>query len=300
MKPKFDLEDKRVKQSIEELKLVQEKALSAEPKIEKAVIPIAYKENPNNTHYYPEQIGSGVLVHINNHYFIFTATHVLLDLGQYGIITGVGNGQETEILTGDRYSTGKIETPKDDPYDASVYHITSNLSTEMKEKALELSDFEFQEAPLTNSIYLVSGFPSKLSVSEKGIIKSKKDLFTTFEYNLEIYNKLKYLPKSHIILAYEDLILNENQWKTSPRPKGMSGGAIIRVEGISISPKGKSNKEPIQKLSSIMTQHHREKNKNPGYILGTRLNVFLGLIDTNFPKLLDNFINSQNANKHQL
>ncbi|MGE8723365.1 hypothetical protein ACO2KH_18690 [Leptospira terpstrae] len=290
MKPKFDIKDPRVKKAMEELAKIQQFALSADPKIEKAVIPIAYYKDPDKKLSRPELNGSGVLIKIKNLYFIFTATHVLLPLKHNAIITGVGNGDFIENLSGERYSTGNPDYPEDDQYDATVYHITSGMSNMLKEKALNLSDIELKEIPQTKSIYLVSGFPAKKSLSEKGKIESKKDLFASFEFSLEIYEKLNYNPKSHIILTYEDLVLTKEQWLTSPRPQGVSGGAIIRINGLSIFPTNIETKTPVQKLSSIMTQHHREKNRNPGYILGTRINVFLGLLKKYFPKLVDDFL----------
>lgn len=77
------------------------------------------------------------------------------------------------------------------------------------------------------------------------------------------------------------------KWQTSPSPKGMSGGAIIKVQGIQMSPPFSSNNNAKQLLSAITIEQGREKYGKPGVIVGTRIGVHLGLIEKFLPGLID-------------
>ena len=101
------------------------------------------------------------------------------------------------------------------------------------------------------------------------------------------YSCLQIDKNTHIALAYEDQVIMDKKWQTSPIPKGISGGAIIKVEGVKVFPPLLSKSEPKQLLSAITIAQRREKQGKPGVLIGTRINVHLSLIEKFLPSLID-------------
>jgi hypothetical protein len=91
---------------------------------------------------------------------------------------------------------------------------------------------------------------------------------------------------SHIALAYEKHVLVNGKWQLSPIPRGISGGAIIRIEGTNVLSERNRMPNPKQLLTAITIEHRKEKGDKPGCLIGTRTNVYLELIKKFMPDLL--------------
>jgi hypothetical protein len=300
MKSKIDLKNPVVKQAIQSLHEKTVAALNVTQKVERAVIPIyaLLKTKPHQKpKRKPEQIASGVIVNIKDHYFIFSATHVFLEIGSYGLLTGVGDGSALETLFGERLSTGKASLPKEDIYDATVFHIKSELSASLKEIALTLDDFDLSNEQDDKPIYMACGFRIKKSNTQGSQAKCKRDCFPSIEYNNEHYAGLGFNSNSHIALAYEKKTLINNQWFSSPIPRGISGGAIIKFAGTNAF--SSENKDIRQLLTAITIEYHEEKGVKKGALIGTRVRVHLGLLYQDMPDLFTEYIESVN-NKNDL
>lgn len=291
MKPKINLASPITKLGISYYNSQVKKALELEDNVEKGVIPIA-SVPPTKAHQKPkvkpEQIGSGVLINIKDQYFVFSATHVFVNFEGNALITSPPGRNQIEVLAGERYSTGSFNT-KVDKFDATVFHIQSQMSDKLKEIAISLDDIDFDTDRSVKSIHMITGFLVKDSNTSGNEMKSKAKNFPTIE--LDNYDEYGYDLDNQILLAYEDQVLAGNQWQTSPIPRGMSGGAIIKAQGTSLSfqelGEGKTEK---QLLSGITIEHHRDKGRKKGFVLGTRINVFLGLIYQFYPNILDEFL----------
>jgi len=296
MKPDIDLKSPIFEQVRDWFLKESKKALKAPQKVEKAIIPIytipKTKEHLKKKKKF-EQIGSGILIKIKDSYFVFTAEHVFEDTGEYAIAIGAGDGSPIQQFEGSRYSSKNPNKIKKDIYDAAVYHIEVELPENFKSKSITLDQIDLDGYDSEKPVFLISGFRVKDSNTEGNAVRSKRKSFTTIEFKEEEYSSFKFPIESHIVLAYEDQMLVDNNWKMTPRPKGMSGGGIIKIIGTTTSKV--SNKEIgfKQVLSAITIEQHREIHNQPGKLIGTRLNVHLGLIYQFFPELVNDFLDSK-------
>lgn len=285
MKPIFDLDDPGVNKAIEILRAQMEKALNVPQRVESAVLPIFFTLKSLTK---PEQVGTGVAFCIKNEHFIFSASHVFHDISSYALLVGTGGGERLAVLSGERFSTkkGPSGTHIDDPIDASVFHIQSGLTDQIKDVALSFNDLDLTQPDQSHSVFMAAGFRSKKSRTINNEAKGKRECFPSVEYGELEYSSLGLHKTTHIALAYEDKVLINGGWQTSPSPKGISGGAIIKVEGVNLRPPFSSSQQPRQLLSAITIEMRREKDGRPGVLIGTRVGVHLGLIDQYIPGLI--------------
>lgn len=286
MKPSFDLDNPIVKQAIQVHQKQVEKAWGVPQRVENAVLPIYWTLKSKRK---PEQIASGVVLRIKDEFFVFSASHVFDSIGNYCLLIGAGNGTLLATLAGDRFSTlkGVSGTHADDPIDASVFHIQQGITNGIKNIALTFEDLDFFQPDTSKSIYMAAGFRTKKSYTKGRFSNSERECFPSLEYGNDEYSLLGIDKKYHIALAYENQVLMNGQWRTAPTPKGMSGGAIIKVAGVTMSPPFVAHPEPRQLLSAITIEQRREKTGKPGVLVGTRIGVHLGLIDKFLPNFLD-------------
>lgn len=293
MKPKIDLKSPIFKIVADWFMKESKKALQAPQTVEKAIIPIyaipETKQHRKKEIKY-EQIGSGVIVEIKDEYFVFTAEHVFDGTGDYAIAIGAGDGSPIQQFNGSRYSSNNSTTCTKDIYDAAIYHIEREMPQTFRNIAITLDRIESDGYDSKKPIFLISGFRVKDSNTKGNAVRSKRKSFTSIEFDEEEYSSLKFPKESHIVLAYEDQMLVDCNCKMTPRPRGMSGGGIIKVLGTTTSEIDNQKKELKQVLSAITIEQHREKHNKPGKLIGTRLNVHLGLIYQFFPELLDNYL----------
>lgn len=293
MKPKIDLDNAITKIALKIHRNEVEKALDIEQSVEKAVLPIysvpkSKVHNPKKTK--PEQIGSGVLVNIKNEYFIFSATHVFCEFEDKALLLGTSGYNLIENIAGERLSSESLDK-KIDKFDATVFHIQSEMSETLKEVAITLKDFDFDGHDDLKPIFMITGFLAKESNTSGNEIKSKAKNFPTIE--IEEYSEYGYDKVSQILLSYENQTLVDNRWLMTPIPRGMSGGAIIKAQGTKLNFKDKTAKEKKQLLSAITIEQHRDKGEKLGFVLGTRINVHLGLIYQFMPELLEDFLKNR-------
>lgn len=290
MKPKINLEDPIIRRGLELITTQTRHALNTPQEVEKAIIPIyaiptAKKhQKPKRK---PEQFGSGVLLKIKDQFFILSSTHLFEGFEGYVLLTGSGKGSQIEYLSGERFSSGKVESPYLNQLDATVFHIQSALSKDLEEVALSLDDLEFENDETEKPIYLMSGFRVKKSNTSGNTINSKREAFPSQEVSGDTYKLYNIDNKSQFILAYEDDILVNGAWQKSPIPRGFSGGGVIKIEGTDILNPLLNITKTNQKLRAIITEQHRQKNNKPGILISTKINVHIGLIYQFLPNLFD-------------
>lgn len=297
MKPNIDTDSLVFKMAQALMSKEVKSALEIEMKVENAVIPISailptkMHRNPKKK---PEQIGSGVLVNIRDQYFVFSSTHVFTVFEGKSFFTSISGHSVIEQISGERFSTGTIDT-KVDKLDATVFHIQNEISTELKNIAISTDDFDFSGIDNDKPIFMITGFRVKESNTSGNLIKTKARNFPSVE--IGDYNPYGIDPNSQILLAYEDQIFVDGLWQKSPKPKGMSGGGIIKAQGTSLNIKNintKTRKPLRQLLTAITNEQHNDKGSKLGYLVGTRINVYLGLIHKFLPGLLDDFLTNYN------
>ena len=293
MKPKIDLTSPITQLIIKIQQIEAKKAWEMENSVEKAVIPIcslpATKAHQKKKEK-PIQTGSGVIVKIKNEFFIFSATHVFENFNGMGLLTSPPGRNQIEQISGERFSSGNLAT-KIDKFDATVFHIQSEISQPLKDLAITLDDFDFEGYDPIKPIFMITGFLAKESNTAGNEIKSLANNFPTIE--LDDYKGYGYEKEDYILLSYENQVLINNRWQMTPIPRGMSGGAIIKAQGTSLKNFGKERKRDKQLLSGITIEQHRDKGNKLGFLLGTRVNVFIDLIHKFMPEVLEEFLKSK-------
>lgn len=287
MKPNINLANPIVKKAINEYQKIMIEALEIPQDVEKAVLPIYFPPKLNKK---PIQIASGVLVCIKNEYLIFSASHVFDSIGNYQLLTGDSAGNLILSIEGERFSTGKGKsgTLTDDPIDASVFQIKSFIPDSLKDLAITIQEFDLSPSHIDkNSVYIAAGFRSKKSNTSGNVIKSKREGWPSIEISDDEYIRNKMDANYSIALRYENQILLNGIWQTSPTPKGFSGGAIIRLDGMNILNEETTKSDKKQLLSGIIIEQRRGKGNEKGILIGTRIDVHLTLIKHFLPELLD-------------
>ncbi len=291
MKPKIDLKNPLIKLAIDAIQMQTNIALETQQTVEKAIIPI-YALPKAKGHKNPktkvEQYGSGVLVNIKEQYFILSSTHLFEAFDGYTLSTGDGKGSLLQSLSGERISSGHIESPYSNQLDATVFHVQSELSDSLKGMAIGLDDLEFEDDKEgTKPVYLAAGFRIKKSNTSGNQVKTKGEAFPSAEVNSKTYELYNIDKQAQFITSYEDDILVEGNWKKSPIPRGFSGGGLIKIEGTNILDLKFLPNQTKQKLRAIIIEHHRGKINKPGVLISTKINVHIGLIYKDMPELFD-------------
>ena len=259
------------------------KALDADRLIENAVLPFYALVRDR-----PEQTGSCVALKIKDSYFLLTASHVIDATGNHGVLVGVGGGQRLAALGGERFSSakGKSGTHNDDPVDASVFHIQSDVPAKIQSVALTLENLVSYDSDSTPCVYGSVGFRANKTRTGGSQSTVLYELFPSLEYKDDEYAELSLDKTYQLALAHEDLIWTGKEWQTSPQPRGFSGGAIIKFAGLPILPMNETTTEVRPLLSAITIEQRREKAGKPGVLIGTWINIHLGLIAKYLPALL--------------
>lgn len=279
----FDLKDPRIRKIIEVAREHFLKAWNADRRVEQAVLPIHFQMKAEGK---ASQVASCVALEIENECFLLSASHVFDDIKDHRLLISAGNGELLHSLGGERVSTlrGVSGAHQDDPLDASVFHVQSAVPESLRKVALTLADIDLQPFEPERWVCAAAGFRCSQSSLIGNTANSRNELFPSIEYDEDIYALLKLDPKMHLALAYENQIIINGEWQTSPTPRGFSGGAIIKFKGIPILPDHSDAKiKPM--LAAITIEQRREGRNIPGALIGTRIRVHLSLIHKHFPEL---------------
>lgn len=283
---KPNLSDSRVQEALAIIKRQYNHALDVPSKVEDAVLPIYF---PTRDDQRPEQIASGVVVKIQNDFFVFSASHVFDDIGEYQLLLGVGDGRKLLSLQGERFSSARGPSGKhaDDSIDASVFHIQSPLANDLEPFALSVADLDWGQNQSERSVFITAGFRTKESRTRGRQAFANRAGIPSLEYSELEYSALELDSSLHIAIAFEDQIWTGAQWQTSPSLRGISGGAIARITGISVTHPFSVSDNAKQLLTAIVIEQRREKHGKPGAIVGTRISVHLSLIQKFLPNILE-------------
>ena len=287
---KVDFNDPMVRHLLDSYQRSMAIALNAPQQVESAVRPIYWPFKQGKK---AQQGGTGVVVRIGDEHFVFSASHVFDDIRNYVLLLGAGNGELLATLSGDRFSTprGPSGTHEDDLVDASVFHIQSGLTEAIEQCAITLKDFDLEGRDRFRSAHLVIGFKVNRSYVDGDHGHTRREAIPTVELSDEDYAKLGIDPKMNIALAYENKGYVDGRFQDAPGLKGLSGGAIVRVDGVSLmAPIFPAAGVVTQRLAAITIARRKEKLGKPGAIVGTRIGVHLGLIENYLPGLLPKFV----------
>jgi hypothetical protein len=282
-KPKFDLTHPVVSAGIELYKQRATLAYEMAASQDDAVRPVfALNEHTQSVHH----VGSCVLLKVRNETFALSASHVFDDVGKYQLL--IGCGDRLHSLGGDRFSSkrGASGTHRDDPIDASVFHITADVAKEIGASTLTLQDLDLVPADRSPEFYVATGYRVSQSKSNSRGHTTRLDRYPSIELNDDHYERLNRSREMHLLLAFEEQVLVDGKWQTAPSIRGFSGGAMFRIPDL--SPFASQTKTDFGKvkLAAILIERHKgEGDRFSSAAIGTRLGVHFGLIHKFLPEL---------------
>ncbi|HIH8976156.1 TPA: hypothetical protein ACYUTM_001227 [Serratia marcescens] len=287
MSKKLDLKEPLTKKIIERMNIHFAICLDNTLQIEKCVNSVLF---PIKNEMRPEAIGSGVFVHINGEYFLFSASHVFDEIGSYQLLMSCEGERYVTTFKGERFSSAKGLSGKhiDDPYDSSVFHIQDDISDNIKKLSLNYDDLDIIEPDSFLHSYVVSGFYAKKAKFINGAINCSRASFGTNELPNEVYSLLGINREWHISLSYEKDTISDGRYTRSPTPLGFSGGGIFKFSSFDLTNFNYKPKIERPKLSAITIEHRKEKGSAPGVLIGSRIKQHLALIKHYLPGFLDN------------
>lgn len=152
-----------------------------------------------------------------------------------------------------------------------------------------MEDLDLCDTDELGCVHIAVGFRAKISNTIGDQSNTKREYFLSHELNSSGYQVLNLKRESHIAIHYENQIAMGDRWQTSPIPKGISGGAMIRVANVPmiIRPEHVPCDDiPQQLLRGITIEQRRERDRKPGAIIATRISSHVGLINRYLPGLI--------------
>lgn len=279
-KPKIDLSDPRARAAIEAYKRQSVVALNIASTFDDAVRPLfALNQRTNKV----EHEGSCVLLIIANHFFALSASHVFDAVGEYELL--IGCGSRLHSLAGERFSSlrGPSGTHRDDPIDASVFHITADVPPEVRACALSLANLDLVVAKRADGFFVASGYRVSQSRATDEGHSTELERFPSLELGEDHYAHYRCQRDVQLLLAFEDQVLVDMKWQTAPSIRGFSGGAMFRIDGVSVGLPPQVT-APQAKLAAILIERRKgERNAYHSVAVGTRLSTHFGLIHKFLP-----------------
>ena len=217
----------------------------------------------------PTPLGSGVLVQIENWFFIFSAAHVIAEFKNRIIWAAHGSGNgDLKAIQGEMHFrlTGRAEmgSHQNDPIDAAVALLPRGSPNELLSGATEASEFDTGRR-LEEPRYLLLGLPANrtgVDGRRKEIRTERKPLIFS-EVGDSVYAKMGYDKRTHLLLVWHSKWNSVAGRHAARNLAGSSGGGIWSFD--------LSSADVPPKLAATFTEiPHRHGRK---VIVGTRIHV---------------------------
>jgi hypothetical protein len=234
------------------------------------------------TNFGPQQIGSGLLLQVEDAHFLLTAAHVT-DERRSNVLLIPAQGKFVNLF-------GLfIESPlppsglrKDDHLDVAVVRLSPELVARLHENLLFLDhdDCDLADVTAPGDVYTIVGYPARKSGIEGNAVVTDQFSLSGDGVMDKRFDELGLDRRVHVIVQVraKRAIHYSNMLKSQPPyPEGMSGGGIFAWS--KALPELSALSQP--KLVGILTEYHAHKN---AYV-GTRLHAHLIAIHRNDPSL---------------
>jgi hypothetical protein len=96
-------------------------------------------------------------------------------------------------------------------------------------RALSLINLDTSPPPSERWIQFALGYRASQSGAMGRMLSSPLDLIPSFEFDDGTYEVLRINRAEYTASAYDDEVPVDGRWQASPKPKGMSGGAILDI-----------------------------------------------------------------------
>lgn len=278
-----DPADPRVRALLDALHPRAERAYELAESFADAVRPVFALDNSGRRF---EQVGSCVLVAMQQEVFALSAAHVFELIGEYVVPIGCGN--KVHYVHGDRFSSlpGRSGTHADDGIDAAVLHVHEPPDA-FRIVALPADRLDLVPRPVTPEFCVALGYRVKRSRIVGTSSRSHQNILVSCDAFPDDYARLGVDPERFFVAGYGTDILVGDRWQPSPSPKGMSGGALVRIDGLPVDPFHPPQDRPIPRLTAITTERRRATKTTPQVLVGARIGFHLSLIRQFMPDALE-------------
>lgn len=223
----------------------------------------------------PEPFATGVLLQVDDHYFLITAAHVIDGLDPKTV--GIMINNTFYILNGTVHYTQLSSSKQNASIDLAIWLLSSEVVAELKQKYsfLQLSEVSAEHVIIDKPQYLVVGFPvtrTKLNL-RKAKLAVQPFIFLTNQAEPKLYSKLRFTEQSHILLAYRKAKIKNFESGLvvqGPDPHGVSGSGLWFLPEVIVEPE---KDVPIE-LVGIMTEFHSQLN----VLVSTRIHLVLEIL----------------------
>ncbi len=171
---------------------------------------------------------TGVLVKINNQYFIFTASHVIRDIYDKGNKLFVSTTNGVVMIKGHNDST---DLEKDNDTDLAYIVLERDLAELLGKSQVFLSQEKLGDLifDVPSTQYLIVGYPAANIKDENNIVHTGAQMYLTSPASKQIYDNRGLDEGRHYVFEYgqnmTDLITGERV-DSGPNPRGISGCGI--------------------------------------------------------------------------
>lgn len=230
-----------------------------------------------------EQVATAVALELGSKIFLLTAAHVT-DHEDEGVIY-VPTGTGIEPIAGNVVSLALPRTGRreDDKVDVAYIELDDDLGqalakeiTPLKREDLALFDFY-----LGGDLYTFAGFPWRKSKLTRNTASTTLTSYTGEAVSEARYKALGYSPAYHTVIAFrrkKSVQIRTGHRQIAALPHGISGGGVFSWQkDLAVAPR-----EPELKCTAV---GHTYKEREH-VLVGTRLSVYLGMIQASHPELL--------------
>lgn len=229
-----------------------------------------------------QAFGSGVFFQFNENYFLFSASHVLIDSADIYIATEEKmiklNGDMLRSLIGEERSVG-VNT-------FDIDHGVVRLMREEVEEIIKsycfllLEDIVLNNIPQRRDEYFIFGYPktrTKSNYNNKSEIISSPLYFLSREVENEVYKRKKIDERGQLLIEYPKKMhsIASGQRMKLPAVEGMSGCGLWRLR--EIYDDGSSGN--IVRLAGIVSEYNV---KGDSVIISSRMELLINVIREGF------------------
>ena len=231
-----------------------------------------------------EHIGSGVLIEIHGEVFLLTAAHVL-DCRAHGTLS-IPTQDGITSITGHVASIcpSNIKVGQKDKLDIAYFKLNHNLVKKLDSRftPLQRDGCHLTDNLQADDTYTFSGYPYRKTKYNTDKVETEIFSYTGQAAINVKYDRLGYDNVAHIIINFrrKKSVDTDGNKFTPPLPHGISGGGIFRW------PKAISRRtEKLEEMNRPLVGIAHTYLKSHNCFIGTKLWMYLRLIQTNHPEL---------------
>lgn len=251
--------------------------LTASP-ITKSVVPIFHENAASEL----EQVGSGVILRIEDELFVLSAAHVF-DRREGSALFMPAESHVAQMTGTTMHSPPENgDARKNDRFDLAYMRLDSSWHHQLHEDTtpVELEDCDFRDEAYTGNLYSFCGYPWRKTKRKGHRFEGDLTTFTGHLLPRDVFRSLGYSRSFHVLIRLRRKRTDSTRHgpkSPAPHPEGISGGAVLSWP---LTYKDRLD-TPSLKIAAIAHSYHERQ-----HCMGaTRIGFYLAAIARNNPKL---------------